>query len=432
MINPLAKELNESLKGTSAEALFSDLGKRIYFPKGIIAQGGEAKQKASVANGTIGTTVINGKPAILPSVQKWAPELTSSELVAYAPTAGLPAIREAWKQKQISKNPSLANKKTSLPVVVPGLTAGLSYIMDLFVDTDKPMLAPNPSWDNYILIAEARRGSEFHQFQMFKDGAFNIAGLEEAAKAEARKYGSVRLILNFPQNPSGYSPTTNEVQQLCRILKEIAETGAKVMVISDDAYFGLNYEDSIEPESLFAHICDLHENILAVKADGPTKEDFAWGLRCGFLTFGCKGFTEAQYEALVKKLMGVIRSSISCSATPSQTLILKSFQDPDNDAEKKAFRKVLEGRYKVVRNFVDTHKCSGLEALPFNSGYFMSFHTIGIDAEELRQKLLNEKGIGTIQIDSCTLRVAFSSIEENLIEKVYTEIYNTAEEMKRA
>lgn len=432
MLNPLAQELNESLKGTSAEALFSDLGKRIYFPKGIIAQGGEAKQKASVANGTIGTTVINGKPAILPSVQKWAPELSSGELVAYAPTAGLPAIREAWKQKQIQKNPSLANKLTSLPVVVPGLTAGLSYIMDLFVDADKPMLAPNPSWDNYVLIAEARRGSEFHQFEMFKDGKFNIAGLEEAVKTEAKKYGSVRLILNFPQNPSGYSPTTAEVKELCRILKEVGESGAKALVISDDAYFGLNYEDTIEPESLFAHICDLHENVLAVKADGPTKEDFAWGLRCGFLTFGCKGFTETQYENLVKKLMGVIRSSVSCSATPGQTLILKSFQDPNNDAEKAAFRKVLEGRYKVVRNFVDTHKCSGLEVLPFNSGYFMSFRTIGIDAEALRVKLLNEKGIGTIQIDPQTLRVAFSSIEENLIEKVYTEIYNTAEEMKRA
>lgn len=432
MLNPLAQELNESLKGTSAEALFSDLGKRIYFPKGIIAQGGEAKQKASVANGTIGTTVINGKPAILPSVQKWAPELSSGELVAYAPTAGLPAIREAWKQKQIQKNPSLANKLTSLPVVVPGLTAGLSYIMDLFVDADKPMLAPNPSWDNYVLIAEARRGSEFHQFEMFKDGKFNIAGLEEAVKTEAKKYGSVRLILNFPQNPSGYSPTTAEVKELCRILKEVGESGAKALVISDDAYFGLNYEDTIEPESLFAHICDLHENVLAVKADGPTKEDFAWGLRCGFLTFGCKGFTETQYENLVKKLMGVIRSSVSCAATPGQTLILKSFQDPNNDAEKSAFRKVLEGRYKVVRNFVDTHKCSGLEVLPFNSGYFMSFRTIGIDAEALRVKLLNEKGIGTIQIDPQTLRVAFSSIEENLIEKVYTEIYNTAEEMKRA
>lgn len=51
---------------------------------------------------------------------------------------------------------------------------------------------------------------------------------------------------------------------------------------------------------------------------------------------------------------------------------------------------------------------------------------------ELRKKLLAEKGIGTISIDDNTLRVAFSSIEENLIEKVYTEIYNTAEEMKRA
>ena len=62
----------------------------------------------------------------------------------------------------------------------------------------------------------------------------------------------------------------------------------------------------------------------------------------------------------------------------------------------------------------------------------MSFRTIGLDAEALRVKLLNEKGIGTISIDANTLRVAFSSIEENLIEKVYTEIYNTAEEMKRA
>ena len=82
MLHPLAQELNESLKGTVAEALFSDVGRRIYFPKGIIAQGGEAKKFATVANGTIGTTVINGTPAILPSVQKCAPDMTSRELVA--------------------------------------------------------------------------------------------------------------------------------------------------------------------------------------------------------------------------------------------------------------------------------------------------------------------------------------------------------------
>lgn len=432
MLNPLAQELNDALKGTSAEALFSDLGRRIYFPKGIIAQGGEAKKDAHFANGTVGTTVIGGKPAVLPSVQKWAPELSSRELVAYAPTAGLPEIREAWKEKQAEKNPLLKNKKTSLPAVVPGLTAGLSYIMDLFVDSEKPMLAPDPCWDNYVLIAEARRGAHFHQFKMFSGGKFDIQSLENAVKKEAEKYGSVRLILNFPQNPSGYSPTSGEVKELVRILKETAESGAKILVISDDAYFGLNYEKEIEPESLFAHIADLHENILAVKADGPTKEDFAWGFRCGFLTFGCKGFTDEQYDALVKKLMGVIRSSVSCAATPSQSIILKSFKDEKNSEEKAAFKKILEARYRKVRAFVDTHKSDAIEALPFNSGYFMSFIMKGIDAEELRVKLLKEKGIGTIQIDSQTLRVAFSSIEEDKIDDVYSEIYKTAGELKRA
>ena len=432
MLKLLAQELNDILKGTSAEFLFSCLGKRMYFPKGIIAQGAEAGKNAFLANGTVGTTVVNGTPVILPSIQKWAPELTSKELVAYAPTAGILAIREEWKKCQSEKNPSLKNKSTSLPVVVPGLTAALSYAMDLFVDETKPLLAPNPSWDNYILIAETRRGAEFHQFEMFKEGTLNLKGLEDAVKDEAEKYGSVRLILNFPQNPSGYSPTAAEVAEICKILKAAAEAGAKILVISDDAYFGLNYEDNIEKESIFAHLCDLHENILAIKADGPTKEDFAWGFRCGFLTFGCKGYTDAQYDALVKKLMGVIRSSVSCAATPSQNIILKSFKDKNNESEKQEFRSILEKRYKKVRAFVDSHTSNALTPLPFNSGYFMAFHTNGIDAEALRLKLLSEKGIGVISIDESTLRVAFSSIDEEKIEEVYSKIYEAADELIRA
>ena len=418
MLNKLAQELNEILDGTAAKILFSDLGNRMYFPKGIIAQGAEAKKRAKTANGTIGMTVVNGTPSILPSVHKYAPSLTSRELVAYAPTAGLPELREIWKTKQLEKNPLLENKKTSLPAVVPGLTAGLSLIMDLFVDKDKPLLAPNPSWDNYPLIAETRRGAEFHTFPMFADGTFNLAGLENAVNSEAEK--------------SGYSPTSNEVAEICRIIKNAAENGAKLLVISDDAYFGLSYEDNIESQSLFAHIADIHENVLAVKADGPTKEDFAWGFRCGFLTFACKGFTDAQYDSLLKKLMGAIRSSISCSSTPSQSIILKALAEPSIEQEKRELFNTLKARYKAVRKFTDGRKSSVLEALPFNSGYFMSFTMHGIDAEDLRSRLLNESGIGTISIDSQTLRVAFSSIDEDKIDAVYEKIYTTAEELARA
>ena len=428
MITPLAQELNDILEGSTPRLLLSDLGERLYFPKGIIAQSGEAKKLGKTANGTIGMTVVEGKPAILKAVHQYAPDLTSSELVAYAPTAGNLELRQLWKESIIKKNPNLKDKSISLPVVVPGLTAGISYLADLFLDETKGLIASDPSWDNYVLIASARRNAPFIQFTMFKDGKFNIEGLEESLR-EQSKTGSVRVLLNFPQNPSGYSPTSEEVKKIVSIIKDIADNGTKVMVWCDDAYFGLDYEDNIEKQSLFAYLADLSPNVLAAKIDGPTKEDFVWGFRCGFITFGCKGLTEDQYDALVKKLMGAIRSSVSCSSTPPQTLLLKAFKDPDVENQKAEFRRILEKRYRIVKEFVNSHTSKHLYPLPFNSGYFMSFHLNDIDAEVLRQKLLKDKGIGTISIDSSTLRVAFSSLDEEKINIVYQAIYDTAEEI---
>lgn len=430
MMNELAQELNDALAGTTAGSLLSDMGQRLYFPKGIIAQSGEAKKLGKTANGTIGMTVIDGTPAALPAVQDIVPALTSRELVAYAPTAGNPELRAMWKESIIRKNPSLAGKAFSLPVLVPGLTAGISYLADLFLDEDHSLIASNPSWDNYVLIASARRNAPFVQFQMFKDGAFNIAGLKAAMEAEAAK-GSVRVLLNFPQNPSGYSPTAAEAQEIVSFIKGLADKGTKVMVWCDDAYFGLNYEADIEKQSLFAHLADLSENVLAAKIDGPTKEDFAWGFRTGFITFASKGMSEAQYDALVKKLMGAIRSSVSCSSTVPQSLLLKAFQDPGFEAQKAAFRTILEKRYRRVRAFVNSRTSAEIEALPFNSGYFMSFHTKTVNAEDLRQTLLKERGIGTISIDAHTLRVAFSSLEEDQIDTVYSAIYEEAERLSK-
>ncbi|MEE3313618.1 MAG: aminotransferase class I/II-fold pyridoxal phosphate-dependent enzyme [Treponema sp.] len=431
MITPLAKELNDILGGTTAGDLLSDVGKRLYFPKGIIAQSGEAKKLGKTANGTIGMTVIGGTPVTLKSIQDLVPGLTARELVAYAPTAGNPDLRALWKEAIIKKNPLLKDKAFSLPVLVPGLTAGISYLADLFLDESKGLIAADPSWDNYVLIASARRNADFVQFAMFKDGKFNIDGLVEKMKEQA-KSGSVRVLLNFPQNPSGYSPTVQEAQRLVEEVKSLAENGTKVMVWCDDAYFGLAYEDDIEKQSLFAYLADLHPNVLAAKIDGPTKEDFAWGFRCGFITFASKGMTEEQYDALVKKLMGTIRSSVSCSSTPPQTLLLKAFQNLETEAQKAEYRKVLEKRYKLVKDFVNTHKSDEVIPLPFNSGYFMSFSTKTVDAELLRQTLLNESGIGTISIDSRTLRVAFSSLEEDKIPVVYKAIYETAEKLARS
>lgn len=431
-MNTLAIELNSLLEGTVAYRLLSNLGKRLYFPKGIIAQSGEAKKFAHKANATIGMAYDGGHPLILSTIAEGMPTLSAVEAVTYAPTAGIETARQAWKDGMLRKNPGLAGTTISLPVVVPGLTAGISYVADLFLDEGDEILVSDPCWDNYGLIFADRRGAQVAEVLFFADGpGLDLEGIRQAIQQQS-KSGSLRLILNFPNNPSGYSPTNEEAEALIAMIQEAAEAGTDVLVITDDAYFGLAYEPNIYPESLFSRLAKLHERVLAVKIDGPTKEDYVWGLRMGFVTFGSAGMNEAHYDALIKKLMGTIRSSVSCSNTPAQYLMLKTLQDSRSAIEKARFREILNKRYQLVKTLVQTHgEHPVLQALPFNSGYFMSFRCKGVNPEILRQTLLKDHGIGTIALGTQYVRIAFSSVEAEHIPFVYETLYKVAEDLAK-
>jgi aspartate/methionine/tyrosine aminotransferase len=317
---------------------------------------------------------------------------------------------------------------------VPGITAGISYSADLFLDEGSTIITSSPCWDNYSLIFEERRGAKVHAASFFakdvraedKNAGLNMAAIRSAIQAEAAK-GVVRIILNFPNNPSGYSPTNDEARQLIGCLKEAADGGAAVLALCDDAYFGFLYEDNLNQESLFATLSSLHERILAIKLDGPIKEDYAWGFRTAFVTFGCLGLDDGHFDALIKKMMGAIRSSVSCSNTASQHLIIKISEDSRTAAEKDAYDKILFNRYCAVKKFILAHPGHKvLRPLPFNSGYFMCFHCEGISAETLRQKLLDEHGIGLVSLDGEYLRLAFSSLDDDKIEQTCQRIYQCA------
>src|SRR5262249_44601965 len=156
-------------------------------------------------------------------------------------------------------------------------------------------------------------------FPFFNDaGGFNVDALRQALAARAGSWKTM-LILNFPNNPTGYSMTATECDQITAALQEAAGDGRNLIVVADDAYFGLFYGPELAQESLFARLANLHDRILAVKVDGPTKEEFVWGLRTGMLTFGTRAFfsNEALYQALEKKVAGAIRSAVSNCSHPS-------------------------------------------------------------------------------------------------------------------
>ena len=71
-LRPLAAELNEVIERENPHVfgMLSDLGKRLFFPKGILAQSAEAKEKATRYDATIGIAREKGKPMFLPSVMR--------------------------------------------------------------------------------------------------------------------------------------------------------------------------------------------------------------------------------------------------------------------------------------------------------------------------------------------------------------------------
>ncbi len=427
-MNVLAGELNSILEGTVVSELLSDFGRRFYFPKGIVAQSAEAKKKATRFNATVGMATSKGKPMFLDSVREQISGISETEVFPYAPTPGVPELRKRWREEMDHKNPSLAGKATSVPLVTSGLTHGLSVLGDMFFNEGDTLVVPDMFWGNYRLIFEGRNQASIATFPFFsKDGGMNIAAFEKAlSNAPGDK---VAFILNFPNNPTGYTPTVDDGAKIISLLKKLAETGKKILAITDDAYFGLFYEEESLKESLFGRMADLHENILAVKVDGITKENFAWGFRIGFLTFAGKNLSTEALEALTKKTSGAIRASISNSNRLSQSLVLKSFESPSYQSEKDERFAILKARYLKVTELVASFGSdSPLSALPFNSGYFMTFLYSG-DSEKLRIHLLDEYGIGTISIQGKYLRIAYSSVELENLEELYTIIDKAAREI---
>ena len=157
-----------------------------------------------------------------------------------------------------------------------------------------------------------------------------------------------------------------EAAQLTAALRGLAEDGTKMVVATDDAYFGLFYEEESFQQSLFSLLADCHENILAIKVDGVTKEELAWGFRVGFLTFAAPGLTQDHYEALQKKCMGLIRSTISNTSRPAQSLIVRALQDGSHADEKQRAYDILKGAKQLADHILPLHepRWAGMAAVP--------------------------------------------------------------------
>ncbi|MBW1901798.1 MAG: aminotransferase class I/II-fold pyridoxal phosphate-dependent enzyme [Deltaproteobacteria bacterium] len=435
-MNPIAQELNEIIinANTHVYEMLSEVGKNLFFPKGILSQGAEAREKAHKFNATIGMATEKGRTMYLPSVMDMITGLTPEEALTYAPSFGIMPLRQAWRDSMVEKNPSLGGKDISLPVVTHAITHGLSVVSDMWVDPEDVIVLPDKMWGNYNLIFSVRRGARIVHYPLFDSfGKLNLKAFETCVQSEAKSRGKIIAILNFPNNPTGYTPSPEEADGIVHILTGVARAGTNVLAVTDDAYFGLFYDDNALKESIFTRLIDCDPRLLALKLDGATKENFVWGLRVGFVTYGAtfSAASKGAYEALEKKTAGAVRGSISNASHLSQELVLKSLQSGSYAAEKEEKFQLLEGRAKEVSRVLANPKYQqAWEAYPFNSGYFMCLKLKTVEAERLRAHLLEKYGVGLISLGKTDLRVAFSCIDREDIGELFDTVLQSVKDLE--
>ncbi len=430
-LNPQAAELNQQIQESNPHvfSLLSDKGKTIFFPKrGILGQTAEAK--TCKINATIGSAKEEDGTTMCFDTLAGKVNLSPEGVFPYAPSYGRLDLRQKWYEMLYSKNPGLKEKKTSVPVVCSALTHGLSMGGYLFCNPGDKIILPLLFWENYRMVFEQAYGAELQTFNTFTtQGGFDCEAMRQALMEG--EVGKRILLLNFPNNPTGYTPTLKEVADIKQIILEAARAGNEIVVFVDDAYFGLVYEQGVTTESIFAELCDLDKRVLAVKFDGATKEDYVWGFRIGFVTFGCADSSEALYTALEHKLSGAIRGNISNSSHLGQSLLLSTFNDPNYHNEKQRKFNLLKKRYDSIRQLLKNHPEyeEYFSTLPFNSGYFMCIKPHGIGAEELRRKLLSDFSTGVIA-QKGVIRIAFSSTPTHILEELFYNIYKAAKSLR--
>lgn len=443
------------LEQTPIFKCFSEVGKRIFQPNGIFYWANRAKTEGDY-NATIGSAygienhLIDGgrdKKIVysMPGLQKYL-NIEPERVASYAPVSGVAAFRDLWEAWIIKKGEMARNMpyptiplhdKISKPQICNGITNAIFLTSRMFLNPGECIICPNKRWGNYDAVLHYQNGLNISTFTFFKDSQFNIEGMMEAVENCAQTQDKIVLILNFPNNPTGYCPSTLEARQIVDSLVDFCDRNQKpVIVLCDDAYEGFVFDNTVISHSLFYTLVERHPLLIPLKLDGTSKEMLMYGGRIACITLGIHSswFNPEQLPAFraewENKLQGMIRSTISNSNHFIQEILVDYLKD--------GFVKLLEDQLKIhnllQRRFDETirayneFKHPNISMDPAAGGFFVFLNLKGISATTFADHLVVKYKVGTFPNEKPEeningIRFAFCSVPKEQIGECFKRIY---------
>ncbi len=326
--------------------------------------------KDNVINATIGALMDDdGKLITMDSVYEQLKSLPNSEISAYASIAGQDDYKEAVKKVCFQGYEPDGYIRV---VASPGGSGAIKLAMWNYTNPNDVILTSDWYWSPYGIIGEeAGRGVE--NYELFNDeGRFNIESFKSKFKEIIDRQGNIFTIINTPgHNPTGYTVSYDEWDEILNFAKEIANDETKKIVLFIDVAYIDFVKDDVASRRFFEKFGDLPENILTIVGFSMSKGFTAYGMRMG-AAIGISS-NEDIAEEFYYSLMHSCRANWSNCNRGAMSILSHLVADEkkyeEYKIEKNKYKDMLVNRAEA---FVQGAKEADLEILPYRDGFFVS------------------------------------------------------------
>ena len=381
--------------------------------------------KENVVNSTIGALLDDeGDLIVLSSVVDVLKNLSPVDYAEYAPIAGIPSYLEAVKSAVFGANRPEGHVEACF---TPGGTGAIRNAVSCYTKPGDAVLTSDWHWSPYRTIM-AEQGRTLETYTLFdENNRFNAASFDEALKSILNRQDETVVIINTPaHNPTGYTFTLSDWDQVIASLKEAAGKTKKIALLADIAYLDFS-GDADEYRAFLPKLSGLPENILPLIAFSASKGFTMYGMRCGALL--CLAPTP-EIAAEFKAASSVAsRASWSNGNRAAMETIARIFNDRELldkvTQEREHYLDVLIRRGTA---FMDAARAAGLSMCPYDSGFFVTIPCQDADAVSVE---LQKYDIFAVPIGG-GIRIAICAISEEKCRMIPEKMVAAIEAVKQA
>lgn len=375
--------------------------------KAMIAE----KGPDAVINATIGSLLDdNGELVVLSSVDEVFKHLSPRDYADYAPIGGIAPFKEAVQKAAFGIHQP---KGFTEAVATPGGTGSLRNVISNYSDGGDKVLTSDWHWAPYNTIA-GEIGRSIDTFEFFTaERTFNTGSFRAKVNELLAAQESLVIIMNTPaHNPTGYSLTLEDWDNVVEVLTEASVCGKAIALVVDAAYIDFAGDEE-EYRRFLPKLENLPENVISIVAYSLSKTYTLYGTRCGAMI--CVAKTPEIAEEFKRVCEYSSRGSWSNSAKVAQVILSRIYGDPGLlervNEERAHYRDMLIAR---GRAFEEAAAEAGLETVPFDAGFFIS---IPCDDPDKISAELEKQGLFIVPLAK-GLRVSIASISEEKCRKL--------------